>query len=50
MQRSVLINAHCTAGVALVSSLYVPYTLKFSRGQYFADWLKKLKNEIFAGV
>ena len=22
--------------------IYIPYTLKFSRGQYFADWLKKL--------
>ena len=29
---------------------HIPYTLKFSRGQYFADWLKKLKNKIFAGV
>ena len=28
---------------------YVPYTLKFSRGQYFADWLKKAEKRNFRG-
>ena len=25
------------------------YTLKFSLGQHFTDWLQKLENEFFAG-
>ena len=32
------------------SMVVIPYTLNFSRGQYFMDWLQKLENRIFAGV
>ena len=30
--------------IIIIIIIIIPYTLTFSRGQYFADWLKKLKN------